>query len=210
MPDEFFRDHRDIFVHLPGCADHFPIHFGRGFGRAAVNLPVKLLHNLRAALLPPDLRRRDLLAVFQNQRIGKARVNVGLGLVIVRGIRRIGITVGAAPDRRDVQQVHDPLVILLGRELHRRRRIVRGCRCALLASAPRRVHKQRQQAQTKQPCNGSRATHGFLLGSSFTCLPGHRPYYCFSDSAGSAALAPCRMCRTFTAWLRLSIAKIIL
>ena len=142
VPDELLRDYRDIFVHLPGCADHFPIHLGGRFGRAAVNLAVKILHNLRAALLPPDFRRRDLLAVLQHQRVGRACVDVGLGLVIVRGIRRIGIAIGAAPDRRDVQQVHDPLVILLGRQLHRRSRFVRGCRCALLASAPRSVHAQ--------------------------------------------------------------------
>src|SRR5208283_3531659 len=139
----------------------------------------------------------------------KAGVNVGLGLVIVRGIRRFGIAVGAAPDGRDVQQVHNPLVILLGRKLHLRSRIICGSGRALLAFARRSVHTQRHQAQTKQPCDRSRSKHGFLLGSFSTVSPEHKTYYRASFSAVSAALAPCRMCRTLTTRLRLSGAKMI-
>ncbi len=63
VADELLCDDGDIAVRLVGGAGDFPPHFGGVLGHAAVDLAVEDLDDLGAALVPPHLCGRDLLAV---------------------------------------------------------------------------------------------------------------------------------------------------
>ena len=94
-----------------------------------VDFAIEELHNLRAAFGPPDVRRGDALAVGEQERVGQLRIWVGLGLIVVGGIRRRGFVFAAGANRLHAEQIHQALVILFGRKVDDGR--VR--RCGLLA-----------------------------------------------------------------------------
>jgi len=56
-------------------------------------------------------------------------IGVGLGLVVIGRIGRIGaIAVLPGPESRDMEEIHQPLMILLGGELYGRELIGRASR----------------------------------------------------------------------------------
>ena len=94
-PTSFFGDDRYRAIGFIGDADDFPVYFGRVRGNAAINFPVKILHDFWATLLPPHFRRRDFTAVLQDQRIRQVRKRIRPGLVVI-GVKR-GVGVHAIP-----------------------------------------------------------------------------------------------------------------
>src|SRR5262249_40190875 len=98
---------------------------GSFLGYPAVDFPVEVLDDLRTPLLQPYVRGRDLLAALQHQRVWQLRVRVGLGLVVVGSVRGLRIAaVGSGPELIDLQEFHQPLMVLLGGHLYRRWRLV--------------------------------------------------------------------------------------
>jgi hypothetical protein len=104
-------------------------------GHTAVDLSLEVLDDLRAPLLPPQLRGRDLPAVLQGQDFGPVRIGVGLVGIVVGGA-------GLACDRAAVRaraQLRDAELpqhvgVVLARELVQARALlgaqqerVRGC-----------------------------------------------------------------------------------
>ncbi len=123
MPDKMFCDDRHVSVHFPDCAGHFPIDFGRVLWNAPVDLPIKILHDLRTALRPPRLRGSNAFPIFQQQRIGQ-RIGSDLGFVVIRSVGRLGIAIDTPPQRSDVQKLQCSLVVLLGGQVNWRRKAV--------------------------------------------------------------------------------------
>jgi hypothetical protein len=60
-----------------------PGHLGDVGRHAAEHLAIELLDNLRSALLPPDVRARDLLSVLEGQDVGQTRIRIREGFVVV-------------------------------------------------------------------------------------------------------------------------------
>jgi hypothetical protein len=122
VTDDFLRDDGDIVVYFIGGVGYFPMHLGDVRRDTPVNLFVEVLHNFWPAFLPPDLSARYLLSVLQHQWVGEGRIGRGLRLIEISGMGRFGVAVWTAPQRRDVEQIQSPLMILLGGELHGRGR----------------------------------------------------------------------------------------
>ena len=80
---QMFGDDVDIPVLAGSCAGHFPFHIRNDFGHAPVDLAVEIFHDFRPPFVPPVRCRRDLLAIFQLQRVRQIRVRIGLGFVVV-------------------------------------------------------------------------------------------------------------------------------
>ena len=112
MADERFGDHRNVAVLLLRGADDLPCDSGQMRGNAAEDFAVEELDDLGTALLPPGFGCGDALAVVQKQGIGKVGVDVGLGLVVVGGIRAVGAAAGAGAELLDAEQVHHALMVL--------------------------------------------------------------------------------------------------
>ena len=82
---------------------------------------VEVLDDFRTPLRPPHLRARDLLSIFQSQRVGQIRIGIRFCFIIVDGVRRFRIVgVRARSERCDVEQFHHALMILLGGHHNRR------------------------------------------------------------------------------------------
>ncbi len=94
-----------LFVHR---ADDLPIDLGQIRRHASINFAVKKLHDLRSALTPPDFGRRHRFAVVQNKRIGDLWIDICLRLVVIRGVGRTGIAVGAWTQFFDAERVQLP------------------------------------------------------------------------------------------------------
>ena len=71
--------------------------FGRVLRHAAVDLAVEVLDDLRPPLFPL-VGRGDLLAVLEDQRVGQVGIRVGLRLVEVGGVGRLGVAVRPAAE----------------------------------------------------------------------------------------------------------------
>ncbi len=99
MAYEFLGDDRCIAVHFAGRAGYFPFHLGCFFGSSAIDFPIEILHNFRPALIPPHRSRCYLLPVLQHQRVRQIGIRIGLRLIVVRGIWRLGIlAIRSAPE----------------------------------------------------------------------------------------------------------------
>jgi hypothetical protein len=94
-----------------------PHDLGGVCGDAAVDLAVKELDDLGAALGPPELGGGDLFAVVEEEGVGELREGIGLGLVVVGGVGGVGAAVAAAAEGGDVEEIEGAMVILLGREM---------------------------------------------------------------------------------------------
>ena len=128
MADQLLHDDRDVAVLLRGLRGDFPSDLGRVLGDPAVNLPVEILDDLRAALVPPGLGRRDLLPVLRDQGVRQVRVGVGLRLVVVGGVGSFPVAaVRALTELLDLEQPHHLLVIFLRGDLGIVRRLPGGC-----------------------------------------------------------------------------------
>ena len=114
--EDCFGDDGDVFVEFARGADDFPADMRNVGGNAAEDVAVEVFDNLRAALRPPDLRGGDLVAIFEEERIGEG-VGADFGFVDVGGVGRFGIAVGAATKGGDVEEVESALVVLLGGEM---------------------------------------------------------------------------------------------
>jgi hypothetical protein len=58
----------------------------------------------------------------EDEMVGQTRVRIGVGFIIVDGVRPLRVIgIGSGSDRRNVEQVHHPLVVLFRREMRRRR-----------------------------------------------------------------------------------------
>src|SRR5690242_13035399 len=90
------------------------MNLGRVWGHSAVDLTIKLLHDLGTTLPPPDRRRPYLFPVFECQRIGKICMLIYLRLIDIGGIGRRWIAARAWTQRTNVQQIHRALMVLLG------------------------------------------------------------------------------------------------
>jgi len=112
MSNQRFRDHRHVPVFFVHRARNFPCHLGKIRWCSAIDFAVKKLDDFRPALGPPHLRRRHWLAVIQQQRIGGFGIDVRLCLVVIRGVGRIGVALGAGAQFRDAERVHLPLMLL--------------------------------------------------------------------------------------------------
>jgi hypothetical protein len=109
--------HGHLAIPLVGRAHDVPGHTGHVLRRSPVNLPLKLLEELGTAPVSPDRGARHLPAVPERQRIRQVRIRIGRRLVI-------GCGAGAdrsGRDRRDLQQIHDPLAFPLVGDLDGRR-----------------------------------------------------------------------------------------
>ena len=149
---------------------HRPRDLRHVLGHAAVDLALEVLHDLGTALLPPHLRGRDLLAVLQGQDVRPVRVGVGLGGVVVRGVRHAGggPAVVARPKLRDAQLSQHVGVVfarelvesgpLLGAHQERVRRRGRGRGCLGRGRlSPEAQRGEDAQAGEKEdaPCGGA-------------------------------------------------------
>ncbi len=116
--EQALRHDRDAGDRLGSRRGDEPRDGGRDLRHAPVDLAVEVLDDLGPARLPPGRSARDLPAALQHQRVRQLRVRVGLRLVVVDRVRRLRVArIRPGPQRRDPEQVHEPLVILLGREL---------------------------------------------------------------------------------------------
>ena len=97
---------------------HRPRDLRHVLGHAAVDLALEVLDDLGTALLPPHFRGRDLPAVLQGQDVRPVRIGVGLGRVVVRGVRHAGggPAVVAGPKLRDAQ-LSQHVGVVFAREL---------------------------------------------------------------------------------------------
>src|SRR6202021_1982170 len=86
-----------------------------------LNFPGKVCDDLRTTILPPGCRGLDDFAVVETQRIRKVIIT-DFGLIEVGGVWRFRIAVGSPPQRRNMQQIQSPLMILFGGQMSRRRK----------------------------------------------------------------------------------------
>ena len=119
MAYDVFGDYRYVANLFLAGADYSPSHRRHVRRYTPVNVLVKKLHNLRPAHLPPRLRAGDLLPVVQSQRVGKVRVRIGLGFVIVDRIGQVRVIIRPWAQCRDLELIHGSLAILLCGQLHR-------------------------------------------------------------------------------------------
>ena len=156
VPDKLLRDNRDVAVHLLGRRSHLPFHRWRPCGHAAINLPIEVLDDLGAPLLPPRGCRLHRRAVLQHERIRQRRIRVRLRLVEVRRVRCLRVAAWPAPDRRDLKQVHQPSMVLLRGQLDRRRigGLSRGLACRQRGNA----HARRDDPEEPQATAGCRSS----------------------------------------------------
>ena len=118
MADELFRDHRNGVVQLVRGADDFPRHRRRMRGDAAINLAVEIFDDLGAALVPPILGRRHLRPIGHQQRVGQLERRHFRFVVVCRVGRLAIVPIGSWAQRRDVELIHHPPVVLLGGHFH--------------------------------------------------------------------------------------------
>ena len=171
VPDHPPRHDRlpaDGRLHGLGHRPRDPRHIG---WHAPVNLALEVEGDLGTPLLPPRLRGRDFAAVLQGQDVRPVRIGVGLGGIVVRGVRLTGggTAVGAGPKLRDAQLSHHVGVVfarelvqprpLLGAELERVRRRGRGRGCGGRGRlSPEAQRAEDTQAGEKE--DASRVSHG--------------------------------------------------
>ena len=121
MADDLFRNYRHVILDFLSSVSYFPTYLRRSIGNAAIDFPIKVLYDFRTSLLPPHLRARNFLSVFQDEGIGQVRVRIGFGFVIIGGVWRFRITaVRSRPQRSNVKQVHHSLMVLLRGHRYRR------------------------------------------------------------------------------------------
>ena len=81
----------------------------------ANHFALEVFDNLWPSLIPPHLGRRDFLAILQGQHLRQVGKGIGLGRIIIRGVRRIGPATGTGSQANDSQLLHHVSVIFLGR-----------------------------------------------------------------------------------------------
>ena len=122
MSGQLLLNNRENTCLRIGRTFHCPGHF-RDIGRnAADHLALEVFDNLRAALIPPLFRRRNLLPALQCERIGQVSIWIGLRLIVVGMIRVLFIPARARTERCDPQLIHHVLMVLfccpvVGRQL---------------------------------------------------------------------------------------------
>ena len=123
--DRLLRRHADVAHLFLRRLLHHPRHFGHGLRHPPVHVAVEVFQNLRPPLLPPG-GRLHRLAVVEHQRVGQRLVRGRLGLVFVGGVRGVRVvTVRAAAEVRNLEQVHHLLVVFPGGQLQRLRQVGR-------------------------------------------------------------------------------------
>ena len=95
---------------------HGPGDLGDVVRHEAIDIFREHVDDLGAALFPPHLRRRHLLAVVHRERVGNIGIGIGLRFVVVGVVRSIFVAAPTRAKRLDAELIHHVLVILVGGE----------------------------------------------------------------------------------------------
>src|ERR1700716_4054078 len=104
MAHELLGDNRNVTILLIRGAADFPLHPGCTFWNTPIDLTIEVLHDFRTPLVPPCLCACYSLSVFQLKRVRQFRIWIGLRLIVIRRIGRLGVsTVRSWPQCSDLE-----------------------------------------------------------------------------------------------------------